>query len=115
MDRVAAEVTQEIGVFFQDQDLDPGARQQKPQHHAGGAAAGDDYASHSVYERAAFTRSGLSGARRNRTPVALKKALATAPGMTRIVGSPAPEGATSGRLISVTSIDYGASAISRIG
>ena len=33
MDRVAAEVAQEIGVLFHDNDIDAGARQQKPEHH----------------------------------------------------------------------------------
>src|SRR5262249_43307313 len=68
-----------------------------------------------AFASAAFTYSGLSGARRMRTPVASKNAFATAAGITRMVGSPAPEGATSGRSISVTSMDSGASGISRIG
>jgi hypothetical protein len=50
-----------------------------------------------------------------RTPVASKNAFATAAGTHRIVGSPAPDGATSVRLISTTSIVSGASRISRIG
>ena len=41
MDRVAAEIAEEIGVFFQQSNFNTGARQQKPQHHSGGAAAGD--------------------------------------------------------------------------
>src|SRR5207247_6673464 len=40
---------------------------------------------------AALTRSGVSGTRRMRTPVASKKALATAAGTVRVDGSPAPE------------------------
>ena len=47
-------------------DLHARAREQQPEHHAGGPAASDDYARDS----AAFTRSGLSGALRTRTPVA---------------------------------------------
>src|SRR5579872_1016684 len=39
--RVAAEVTQEIFVFLEDQRVDAGARQQEPEHHAGGAASSD--------------------------------------------------------------------------
>jgi hypothetical protein len=37
MDGVAAEVAQEVGVFLQNQDLNSGPRQQKPQHHSGGS------------------------------------------------------------------------------
>jgi hypothetical protein len=39
--RVAAKITQEIGVLFQHHDLDPGPRQQQPQHQPGRAAPGD--------------------------------------------------------------------------
>ncbi len=42
VDRVAAEIAQEIAVFFQHRHRDPGARQQKAEHDAGGSAAGDD-------------------------------------------------------------------------
>ncbi|MNU07013.1 hypothetical protein D3C72_2524180 [compost metagenome] len=42
MDGVAAEIAQEVGVLFQDGDADAGARQQEPEHHPGGTAAGDD-------------------------------------------------------------------------
>jgi hypothetical protein len=38
MDGVAAEVAQEIGVFFQHDDIDAGARKQQAQHHAGRTA-----------------------------------------------------------------------------
>ena len=41
MNRVAAEIAKEIGVFLQHHDLNAGARQQESEHHAGGAAAGD--------------------------------------------------------------------------
>ncbi len=41
MNRVAAEIAEEIGVLLQHHDLNAGARQQKSEHHAGGAAAGD--------------------------------------------------------------------------
>src|SRR6185503_12062759 len=68
-----------------------------------------------VAPSAAFTRSGLSGALRMRTPVASNTALASADGIMRIEGSPAPLGATSGRSMSTISIDSGASGISRIG
>src|SRR6266571_1678925 len=64
---------------------------------------------------AALTRSGVRGTRRSRTPVASKNAFATAAGITRMEGSPAPLGGTSGRLISTTSMASGASPISRIG
>jgi hypothetical protein len=43
---------------------------------------------------AALTRSGVNGTRRSRTPVASKKAFATAAGMTRMAGSLALVGAT---------------------
>ena len=35
MDRVAAEIAEEIGVLFQHHDIDAGARQQQPGHHPG--------------------------------------------------------------------------------
>ena len=41
MDGVAAEVTQEIGVLLQHDNVDAGAGEQKTQHHAGRPAAGD--------------------------------------------------------------------------
>ena len=41
MDRVAAKIAQEVGVLFEHKDVDPRAGEQKPQHHAGGATAGD--------------------------------------------------------------------------
>ena len=45
MDGVAAEVAEEIGVLLQHRHLDAGAGEQKPEHHAGGSAAGDAAAS----------------------------------------------------------------------
>jgi hypothetical protein len=47
VDSVSAEVTEEIGVFFEDEDFDAGAGEEEPEHHAGGAAA--DYAAASVW------------------------------------------------------------------
>ena len=41
VDRVAPEVAQKIGVLFEHQNRNPRSSEQKPQHHAGGAAAGD--------------------------------------------------------------------------
>jgi hypothetical protein len=41
MDRVAAEVAQEIGVFFEHEDVHARPRQQETQHHSGAAASGD--------------------------------------------------------------------------
>ena len=41
MDRVAAEVAQEVGVLLQHDDVDAGAREQEAEHHAGRPAAGD--------------------------------------------------------------------------
>ncbi len=41
MNGVPAEIAQEIGVLFEDQDGDPGAGEQQPQHHAGRTSAGD--------------------------------------------------------------------------
>ena len=41
MHGVAAEVAEKIRMFFQHHDIDTGARQQKAEHHAGRAAAGD--------------------------------------------------------------------------
>src|SRR5712671_4884897 len=50
-----------------------------------------------------------------RTPVASKIAFAIAAATGRIEGSPEPLGATSGRLMRTTSIDSGASVMSRMG
>jgi hypothetical protein len=41
MDRVAAEVAEEVGVLLQHHDIDAGASEQKPEHHPGRPAAGD--------------------------------------------------------------------------
>ena len=41
MHRVAAEVTQEVGVLLQQGDFDTGPGQQQAQYHARGTAAGD--------------------------------------------------------------------------
>ena len=41
VDRVAAEVAQEVGVLLEHDDLDAGAREQQAEHHAGRPAAGD--------------------------------------------------------------------------
>ena len=53
------------------------------------AAAGPDVA-HVLAASAAFTRSGVSGYWRSRTPVASKNALATAAAVAPITSSPAP-------------------------
>jgi hypothetical protein len=39
MNSVAAKIAIEIGVLFQHDDIDAGARQQKACHHSGGSAA----------------------------------------------------------------------------
>jgi hypothetical protein len=36
---IASEITEEIGVFFEDLDVDAGTGEQEAQHHAGGATA----------------------------------------------------------------------------
>ena len=41
MNRVAAEIAEEIGVFFQHQNVNARASEQKPKHHSGRAAARD--------------------------------------------------------------------------
>jgi hypothetical protein len=41
VDRIAAEVAQEVRVLFQHEHADPGAAQQQAQHHAGRPSAGD--------------------------------------------------------------------------
>ena len=41
MNRVAAEIAEEIGVLLQHDHVDASTSQQEPQHHSGGAAAGD--------------------------------------------------------------------------
>ncbi len=40
MERVPAEIPEEIGMLLQHHDGDPGAREQQPQHHTGRATAG---------------------------------------------------------------------------
>ena len=42
VDGVAAEVAEEVGVLLEHDDVDAGAREQQPEHRAGGSAAGDD-------------------------------------------------------------------------
>ena len=41
MDRIPAEIAQEVGMFFEDENRDPGSGEQKAKHHAGGTPAGD--------------------------------------------------------------------------
>jgi hypothetical protein len=41
LDRVSAEVAEEVGVFFEHGDCHAGTRQELAQHHAGRPAAGD--------------------------------------------------------------------------
>jgi hypothetical protein len=41
MDRVAAKIAQEVGMFLEHDDVNAGARQQEPEHHAGRPAARD--------------------------------------------------------------------------
>ena len=41
MHGVAAKIAKKIGILFQHDDIDAGARQQKTKHHSGGTAAGD--------------------------------------------------------------------------
>jgi hypothetical protein len=45
VDRIAAKVAQEIGMFLQHDDIDAGARKQKSKHHARWTASGDAAAS----------------------------------------------------------------------
>ena len=40
MNRVAAKIAEEIGVLLQHRHMNAGAREQKPEHHPGRAAAG---------------------------------------------------------------------------
>jgi hypothetical protein len=41
MNGIAAEIAQEVGMLFEDQDGDPGAGEQQSQHHTGRAATHD--------------------------------------------------------------------------
>src|SRR5262249_30671600 len=65
--------------------------------------------------RAPFTRSGVNGTRRRRTPVAAKTALATTAGTGQAAGSPAPTGGWSRRSISTISMASGTSLKRRSG
>jgi hypothetical protein len=62
-----------------------------------------------------LTLSGVNGARRMRTPVASKMALAIAAATGRVDASPAPVLGSSGRLIITMSICSGTCVMSRIG
>src|SRR5262249_52620728 len=65
--------------------------------------------------RAPFTRSGVNGTRRRRTPVAAKTALAMTAGTGQAAGSPAPTGGWSRRSISTISMASGTSLKRRSG
>ena len=45
MDRVAAEITQKVRVFFENENVDALARKKEAQHYAGGATSSDTTAS----------------------------------------------------------------------
>ncbi|GLE56971.1 hypothetical protein NJBCHELONAE_22790 [Mycobacteroides chelonae] len=45
MHGIPAEITQKVGVLFQDDDVDPRPRQQECMHQPGGAAAGNAHLS----------------------------------------------------------------------
>ena len=66
MDRIATEIAQEIGVFFQDNDVDTHAREQKSQYHPGRTASRDaatrlDYNRHVNLCRSRLLDSTASG------------------------------------------------------
>ena len=60
MDRVAAEIAQEVGVLLEHDHVDAGARQKEAQHHAGGSAA-DDAAAAALSRRRHLRPSSASG------------------------------------------------------
>ena len=64
MDRVAAEVAQEVGVLLQHDHVDAGARQEQTEHDPGRATAGDAAARrerpHAARRRARLSRSSIS-------------------------------------------------------
>src|SRR5580704_4472859 len=64
---------------------------------------------------AAFTRSGVNGTRRSRTPVASNTALPMAAGSGPTAISAAPDGGSSGRLIRTISTDLGTPSIVTTG
>src|ERR1700719_5076897 len=41
VDRIAAEIAQEISMFFENENRDPGSGEQETEHHAGGTPAGN--------------------------------------------------------------------------
>lgn len=41
VDRIAAEIAQEIGMFFENENRDPGSSEQEAEHHTRGAPTGD--------------------------------------------------------------------------
>src|SRR5206468_10815370 len=59
MDGVAAEIAQEVAMLLQPDDLDPPARQQESEHHAGRPAA-DDAAAGGQFARAVLVSHALS-------------------------------------------------------
>src|SRR5436305_1236320 len=60
MDRVAAEIAQEIGVLFQYDDVDTGACQQIAADHAGGSTACDDTAGGKRLQASPLANTSLS-------------------------------------------------------
>jgi hypothetical protein len=73
-----------------------------------------DYGRNDYARRLAFTRSGVNGSRRSRTPVASKMAFASAADVGPCDASPVPRYGSPGRLINATSIG-GTSENVRIG
>ena len=69
MDGVAAKIAQEIGVLFEHDHIDAGARQQEAQHHAGRSAAGDAATRREGFRRHRHIRSAVPP--RPKLPVAL--------------------------------------------
>src|SRR5262249_23421260 len=72
MDRIPPKIAQEICMFFKDQDGNPGAGQQEPQHHAGRAVAGNAAAYRNVARGQAIFSSRVSASpptRSNRAQV----------------------------------------------
>src|SRR5205823_11522567 len=78
-------------------------------------AADHDFGGRYARSSAAFTRAGVNGTRRRRTPVASNTALPIAAGTKPSAISAAPEGAASGRSIRTISIVSGAESMCSTG
>ncbi len=75
VDRVAAKIAEEVGVFLQHRNVDARAREQEAEHHAGRAATRDDAAGARSLDALSVHESIRSASRRRRPAGCAKHAL----------------------------------------